>query len=245
MAACGVICEPVYNGHVKALRHNCQGVERRVGHVSAAPIELLDGIHLLAVSVVHTYWAALGLGGTVLIGSLLMGGLGGDADGDVDAAADSGHDVGHDSSHHDSGARSAPGILSPMMLAFFLVCFALVGLMLTEWQSHWGSASLGPAIGAGIAVSLVLRKAVGIIYAGADGGNEPRPGDEIGLEAEVLSAISAKGLGTIAYIVRGMRYTRAARSATQHEFRTGDRVVITRSDKNVCTVAPCSDQSRS
>lgn len=213
--------------------------------MSAAPIEFFAEIQLLAVTVVQTYWAALGLGGTVLIGSLLMGGLGSDAGGDSDTDAAVGHDVGHDSSHHDNGAKSAPGILSPMMLAFFLVCFALVGLMLTEWQSHWGSASLGPAIGAGIAVSLVLRKAVGIIYAGADGGNEPRPGDEIGLEAEVLSAIGTNGLGTIAYVVRGMRYTRAARSATQHEFRTGDRVVITRSDKNVCTVAPCSDQSSS
>lgn len=213
--------------------------------MSAAPIEFFAEIQLLAVTVVQTYWAALGLGGTVLIGSLLMGGLGSDAGGDSDTDAAVGHDVGHDSSHHDSGAKSAPGILSPMMLAFFLVCFALVGLMLTEWRSHWGSASLGPAIGAGIAVSLVLRKAVGIIYAGADGGNEPRPGDEIGLEAEVLSAIGTNGLGTIAYVVRGMRYTRAARSATQHEFRTGDRVVITRSDKNVCTVAPCSDQSSS
>ena len=211
--------------------------------MSAEPIERLAEIHLLAVSVVHTYWAALGLGGTVLIGSLLMGGLGGDAYGDSHVEAGSDHDVGHDSSHHDSGARSAPGILSPMMLAFFLVCFALVGLMLTEWQSHWGSASLMPAAGAGIAVSLVLRKAVGVIYAGADGGNEPRPGDEIGLEAEVLSAIGGNGLGTIAYVVRGMRYTRAAKSATRHEFRTGDRVIITRSDKNVCTVAPCSDHS--
>lgn len=222
---------------------------RYMGLNMLAPImSNLNNTLLLAFAIEHAYWAALGLGGTVLIGSLLLGGLGGDSDGNSDPgemdSGVAGHVDGaesHDTGHHAGSSSAAPGIMSPMMLAFFLVCFALVGLMLTEWQSHWGTGSLGPAIGVGAVLSLALRKVVVFIFAGADGGNEPRPGEEIGAEADVLSFIGSKGLGTIAYVVRGMRYTRGARSATGQEFKTGDRVIITQSEHNVCSVAPCRD----
>lgn len=202
--------------------------------VSALTLCSTFGATLLAFGLGHAYWAALGLGGTVLVGSFLLSGLGGGDASDADSDADTDH--GHSPAHgHETTA--APGFLSPMMVAFFLVCFGLVGLLTSEWQYQLGTKSLIPAIGFAAVTSYLLRKGVGVIFSGATGGNEPRPGEEVGLEAEVISAIPDDGPGTIAYVVRGMRYTRAARSATKEGFRSGEKVVITRSDRLGCVVA--------
>lgn len=209
--------------------------------ISALTLLSTFGATLLAFGLGHAYWAALGLGGTVFVGSFLLSGIGdsgggGDVDADADADSDSGADHSH-SPGHGHASSSAPGFLSPMMVAFFLVCFGLIGLLTSQWQYQMGARSLIPAVGVGAVLSYLLRKGVGLIFSGATGGNEPRPGEEIGLQAEVINTIPADGPGAVAYIVRGIRYTRPARSATHEVHHIGDKVVITRSDRQGCMVA--------
>ncbi len=206
--------------------------------VSALTLLSTFGATLLAFGLGHAYWAALGLGGTVFVGSFLLSGIGGggDADADADTDSDSGPDHAH-SPAHGHATSSAPGFLSPMMVAFFLVCFGLIGLLTSHWQYQMGASSLIPAIGVGAILSYLLKKGVGVIYSGATGGNEPRPGEEIGLQAEVINTIPADGPGAVAFVVRGIRYTRPARSATHEVHHIGDKVVITRSDRQSCVVA--------
>lgn len=205
-------------------------------HFSSLALLASYGATILAFGLAHAYWAALGLGGTVVLGSFLLSGIGGSGNGAEAADADSDTDHSHAPSHGHA-ATAAPGFLSPMIVAFFLVCFGLVGLLTSEWQYQLGTASLLPAVGIGGVAAYLLRKGVAVIFAGATGGNEPRQGEEIGLEAEVITTIPADGPGTIAYVVRGMRYTRAARSATKDSYRMGERVVITQCDRHGCVVA--------
>jgi hypothetical protein len=129
--------------------------------------------------------------------------------------------------------------VSPILWSFFLVCFGLVGLLTSQWQTQWGVMSLAPAAGGGLGLSLALRRVIGVLFAGV-GGSEPRPGEEVGLTAEVITPIPEAGVGEVAYVLRGMRYSRGARGTAGKRIERGRQVVITAMDGKFCRVVPAS-----
>jgi hypothetical protein len=193
-----------------------------------------------SVSIVYLIFFFIGLGFAIV--SFIMSGLGHfgtEHDVDVGHVDVDGHDVdigGHDvdvSGHdvdigdHDVGAHadsSSAGIhlspVSPITIAMFITSFGGIGFILQQFPG-----------GGNLLISLPLALASGFVIAGAAfyllykifsitqaSSNYSRE-SVLDLEAEVITAIPADGVGEIAYTARGSRFSAPARSEEQVAIR--------------------------
>lgn len=169
------------------------------------------------------YLFCLVVGFVFVTGSALLGHFGGGDHGHVDGSG----------GHAEAGAdhSDAPGVsfFSPIVMAAFVTAFGAFGLIFTQFEatkSSVVSAILSAVCAIAVAGMLVsfLRK----IVRASDSSSESQVATLVGHAATVISPIPAGGVGEIAYVQAGTRYTAPAREETGTAVGTGSEVRIMR-----------------
>lgn len=145
-----------------------------------------------------------------------------------------GHDghVGGSGGHAEAGADTSdmPGIsiFSPTIIASFITAFGGFGLIFSEFPATKkviisAPLSLVCALGIAGALFIFLRS----VFSHTQSSSESHVARLAGTEASVVSPIPENGVGEIAYVVGGTRYTAPARVESGTAIATGKLVKIT------------------
>jgi membrane protein implicated in regulation of membrane protease activity len=129
------------------------------------------------------------------------------------------------------GASGMPGFspLSPTSIATFVTAFGGFGLILTKIEmtrSPWLSAPIA-ALGA-LVVAAIVVVVFNKIFHSTQGSSEGRVAELFGVSATVITPIAAGGVGEIAYVQGGTRYTASARALDERLIPSGAKVRIVR-----------------
>jgi membrane protein implicated in regulation of membrane protease activity len=154
----------------------------------------------------------------------------------VMAGAFGGHDVnGHEGAggHAEAGfdPQDMPGFsaLSPTTIASFITAFGGLGMVFTKIEktsNPWISVPFS-ALGAFVIAALVLVM-FRTVFRTTQASSEARVSQLIGTNGTIITPIPANGVGELAYVNGGSRYTAPARSLHGEEIRSGASVKITR-----------------
>jgi membrane protein implicated in regulation of membrane protease activity len=144
----------------------------------------------------------------------------------------SGH-VGGSGGHAEAGADGSdmPGIsiFSPTVISAFVTAFGGFGIIFTNIPATSKAAISAPlAIVVALIVAGGLYKLLSMLFRHTQGSSESHVARLAGTEASVVSPIPQGGVGEIAYIVNGTRYTAPARVETGAAIGNGKLVKITR-----------------
>lgn len=144
----------------------------------------------------------------------------------------------HDFSHeHDNGFSaldldSDSGIsltpVSPVTIATFVTSFGGTGLIATEVLHFPAILSIPTALILGIGIAGLVLYGFNKIFKATQASSEARVTSLVGIDAEVITPIPAEGIGEIAYISRGSRFTGPARALNKHSICKNANVVITK-----------------
>ena len=148
-----------------------------------------------------------------------------------------GHDVdpgGHEGAggHAEAGInQDMPGfsLLSPTAMASFVTAFGGLGMVFSKFEktsSPWISVPLSALSGfiiAGLVVMLFRT-----VFRHTQSSSEARVSRLLGTTGTIITPIPANGVGEIAYVNSGSRYTAPARSLSGAEIGNGKAVKIAR-----------------
>ena len=147
-----------------------------------------------------------------------------------------GHDAGGDvgtGGHAEAGYdhSGVPGIsfFSPTVLACFVTAFGACGLILSRIEATknvWISAPLSAL--AGVVMASLAFFLFNAMFNKTQSSSESRVGSLVGQTASIITPIPADGVGEIAYVQGGARYTAPARTETGSAVAMGKPVRITR-----------------
>lgn len=152
-----------------------------------------------------------------------------------------GHIFGGHDAHADVGTHGhaeagfehtgMPGIapFSPTTLASFITAFGGFGLIFTKIEatrSPWISAPLSAVCGLIIAAAVFFM--FNKIFSKTQSSSECRVGTLVGVHATVITPIPQNGVGEIAYVQAGSRYTAPARTESGGSVSGGSTVKIIR-----------------
>ena len=145
-----------------------------------------------------------------------------------------GHDghVAGSGGHAEAGADSSdmPGmsIFSPTILASFVTAFGAFGLIFSQFSATSKTVVSAPlSMFGALIVATTLYKFFGVIFRHTQGSSESHVDQLAGTEASVISPIPKDGVGEIAYVVGGTRYTAPARMENGAAAPNGKLVRIT------------------
>ena len=141
--------------------------------------------------------------------------------------------VGGSGGHAEAGADSSdmPGmsIFSPTIIAAFVTAFGGFGLIFTQFQPTSKTVVSAPlSIFCALLVAAGLYKFLSVVFRHTQSSSESHVANLAGTEASVASPIPENGVGEIAYVVGGTRYTAPARTENGAAVGTGKLVKITR-----------------
>ncbi|MBI4664661.1 MAG: NfeD family protein [Verrucomicrobia bacterium] len=124
-----------------------------------------------------------------------------------------------------------PGVspLSPTTIASFITAFGGFGMIFSKIEaakSPWVSAPLSILCGLAVAAAVFLIFAK--LFSKTQSSSESRVASLAGQTATVITAIPEGGVGEIAYVQSGSRYSAPARSETGVPVGNGRTVKITR-----------------
>ncbi len=125
-----------------------------------------------------------------------------------------------------SGGDPSFSPFSTTVLATFVTAFGAGGVVGLEGLQWSALASVALGVGSGLAIGGVVYFVLNAVYSRTQGSSEPDSPELIGLSAEVITAIPEKGVGEIAYVVRGSRSTSSARSLDGKPIARGTSVTI-------------------
>jgi membrane protein implicated in regulation of membrane protease activity len=148
-----------------------------------------------------------------------------------------GHDVHHGGSggHAEAGfdAHGMPGFapLNPTTIASFITAFGGFGLLFLQigaTSNPWINLPLAAVSGFVVAalVCVIFNK----IFHATQSSSEGRVAELVGQSAVVITPIVPGGVGEIAYVQGGTRYTAPARSSEATQIPSGTNVWIVRVD---------------
>jgi len=168
------------------------------------------------------YLFCLVVGFVFVLGSAVLGHHGGDH----------GH-VGGSGGHAEAGADSsdAPGVslFSPIVMAAFVAAFGAFGLIFTQFEATKGPVvSAGLSIICAVAVAGMIVNVLRKLVRASDSSSESQVATLVGHVATVITPIPAGGVGEIAYVQGGTRYTAPAREENGSPVANGSEVNITR-----------------
>jgi len=135
--------------------------------------------------------------------------------------------------HAEAGAdlSDAPGVsaFSPTIMSIFVTAFGAFGVILSQFsatKSVWLSVPLAMlgAFATGSTVLVFLR----MVFRKTQGSSESKVATLAGQSATVITPIPENGVGEIAYVQAGTRYTAPARSEDHGPVGNGQTVKITR-----------------
>jgi membrane protein implicated in regulation of membrane protease activity len=146
-----------------------------------------------------------------------------------------GHDahVAGSGGHAEAGADTSdmPGIsiFSPTIIAAFVTAFGGFGLILTQFSATRPAFISAPlSLGGGFGVAAVLLVFFRAVFSHTQSSSESKVAQLIGAEANVITPIPENGVGEIAYVVGGTRYSAPARAENGVTVANGQTVKITR-----------------
>jgi membrane protein implicated in regulation of membrane protease activity len=129
------------------------------------------------------------------------------------------------------GGDHMPGIspLSPTSIASFITAFGGFGMIFSRFEATRSPAiSLPLSILGGLVIAGVVVLMFRAVFARTQSSSESRVGSLAGRPAIIITPITSGGVGEIAYVDGGVRYTAAARSDDGSAIGSGATVVIRR-----------------
>jgi hypothetical protein len=156
--------------------------------------------------------------------SAVAGHLFGGHDGHMDVGTGGHAEAGFDHS-------GVPGIsfFSPTVMASFVTAFGAFGLIFSRIEatsSPWMSAPL--ALAGGVLVALGVLWGVNVMFRKTESSSESCVATLAGQIASIVTPIPENGVGEIAYVQGGTRYTAPARTEKGNALGAGKLVKITR-----------------
>jgi membrane protein implicated in regulation of membrane protease activity len=148
--------------------------------------------------------------------------FGGDHGGDVGTG-------GHAEAGFDSSGVPGISFFSPTVLASYMTAFGAFGLIFSKIEatsSVWASAPLSLAGGGLVAAGIFWL--FNSMFKKTQSSSESHVATLVGLTASIATPIPANGVGEIAYIQGGSRYSAPARSEKGVAINAGQPVKITR-----------------
>lgn len=144
----------------------------------------------------------------------------------------SGHVAGS-GGHVEAGAdvSDAPGmsIFSPTIIASFVTAFGGFGMVFSQFPATSPALISAPlSIGGGCVIAGVMYFFFGMLFRHTQSSSESRVGALVGAEATVITPITENGVGEIAYVAGGSRYTAPARAEENAAIGNGQTVRIAR-----------------
>jgi len=166
--------------------------------------------------------------------------LGGVHEGAGDVGLDAAHDVtGHVDTQPDATSGSIHfSPLSPVVIAMFVTAFGATGMICLKVFKFSAIGSLPVAVLVGLAAAAVTFYLFVKLFSKTQGSSESQIALMVGCEAEVITPIPAEGVGEIAYVSKGARYTAPARSVAQEEIKSHTVVCIDKIVGNTFFVKP-------
>ncbi|HAB18324.1 MAG TPA: NfeD family protein [Verrucomicrobiota bacterium] len=163
-----------------------------------------------------------------LASGIFAGVFGSDAAGghDIDGHVDAG---GHAESGFPASDMPAFSPLSPTTIATFLTAFGGLGMVFDKIErtsSPWLSAPLAAL--AALVIAAAVFFLFNAVFRKTQSSSEARVASLVGITASVITPVPSKGLGEIAYVHAGSRYTAPARAENGFSIPTGSTVTITR-----------------
>jgi membrane-bound ClpP family serine protease len=146
-----------------------------------------------------------------------------------------GHDAGgvgtggHAEAGYDHSGVPGVSFFSPTVIACFITAFGACGLILSHiegTQSVWISAPISAVAGA--LMALVAFLIFNWMFRQTQSSSESRVASLVGQVASIITPIPANGVGEIAYVQGGTRYTAPARTEDGAPVTAGRPVRITR-----------------
>jgi membrane protein implicated in regulation of membrane protease activity len=180
-----------------------------------------------------------------IISAIFGGVLGGGHEGGFDSGGD--FDMQHDvAGHVDTGGGHDSGTvhfspLSPVIVAMFITTFGAMGMICLKVFKISPYPSLAVSVGTGIVIAAITFFIFLMLFRATQGSSESRLGDMVGQEAEVITSIPLDGLGEVAYVAKGTRYTAPARSAHRIEIKSHSVVTVEKIVGNTFYVHPVKD----
>lgn len=170
------------------------------------------------------YGVCLALGLLFTIISAVAGHFFGGADHDTDIGTG-----GHAEAGFDNTGMPGISFFSPTVLAAFVTAFGACGLILKSIEATskiWISAPL--SAGAGGIIALLVFWVFNTMFEKTQSSSESRVGSLVGQTASIITPIPENGVGEIAYIQGGTRYTAPARSVSGKAIAASRTVYIAR-----------------
>lgn len=168
------------------------------------------------------YTACLAIGLIFTIISAAAGHLFGGGDSDVGTG-------GHAEAGYDHSGVPGISFFSPTVLACFVTAFGACGLILTRIESTssvWISAPISAVAGATMAFLAFLL--FNYMFGKTQSSSESTVSSLVGHTASIITPIPKNGVGEIAYVQGGCRYTAPARSEDGTPVSAGKAVRISR-----------------
>jgi membrane protein implicated in regulation of membrane protease activity len=168
------------------------------------------------------YVACLALGLLFTIITAVAGHLFGGHDGDVGTG-------GHAEAGYDHSGVPGISFFSPTVLSCFVTAFGACGLVLSRidaTKSVWISAPVSAV--AGILMALLAFALFNFMFKQTQSSSESRISSLVGVSASIITPIPQNGVGEIAYVQGGARYTAPARTEAGTPVPAGKAVRITR-----------------
>lgn len=166
----------------------------------------------------YVFIGCLAFGTFYSIISLVLGG------GDFDHSID--HGGGGVDVDHGVDSADGPSLFNPLVISSAITAFGAVGLAAMKGFGMSGLLSTVVALAfAGVIGAAIFFGIVKFMY-GSQSNSDFSLNDLIDTEAEILTPIPKDGLGEIAYVANGIRYTLSARSLEGESVKRGAKVVI-------------------
>jgi membrane protein implicated in regulation of membrane protease activity len=195
----------------------------------------IEAVYIFCFVVGAVYALIAGVGAGVFGGHTHDGGL---------SAHDLGHDIDHGAAHGHPTAHDEVHLspVSPVTLTMFVTAFGGVGLIATRTLALPVLLGLPIALASGLLLAAVACFTFAKLFQATEGSSEPRVSELAGLEAEVITPIPAQGVGGIAYVARGSRFTAPARSEDGRPHAAHSTVLIERVAGSVFCVRKSLDE---
>ena len=155
------------------------------------------------------------------------------------AGAEAGHgaDLEHNAgAQHGSDSSDTPSPFNPLVIAGAISTFGAVGIISMEGFGLSGLMSTIISLGFAGAIGAALFYGIVKFMYGSQSNSIYSLDELAGTEAEVITPVPEKGLGEIAYVANGIRYTQSARSMEGSAIKRGVTVVIREIAGNVAVV---------
>ncbi len=172
--------------------------------------------------IVYTACLALGLLFTIISATAGHFFGGHEAGGDVGTG-------GHAEAGYDHSGMPGISFFSPTVLSCFVTAFGACGLILSRIESTrnvWISAPISAV--AGVSMASLAFVLFNWMFKKTQSSSESRVASLVGQAASIITPIPANGVGEIAYVQGGTRYTAPARTESGSPLPAGKPVRITR-----------------